>query len=70
MKEALINLLKVKSLMTIAVMVVFVVLALSNKIDEALTASVITAVITYYFTKNETSNSESLITEKESENND
>lgn len=70
MKEALINLLKVKSLMTIAVMIVFVVSALSNKIDEALTASVITAVITYYFTKNETSNSESLITEKESENND
>mgnify|MGYP001625515560 CR=1 FL=1 len=70
MKEALINLLKVKSLMTIAVMIVFVVLALSNKIDEALTASVITAVITYYFTKNETSNSESLIAEKESEKND
>lgn len=64
MKDALINLLKVKSLMTIAVMVVFVVLALSNKIDEALTASVITAVITYYFTKNETNNSESLITEE------
>ena len=63
MKEALINLLKVKSLMTIAVMIVFVVLALSNKIDEALTASVITAVITYYFTKNEV-NSESLIAEK------
>ena len=70
MKEALINLLKVKSLMTIAVMIVFVVLALSRKIDEALTASVITAVITYYFTKKDTSNSESLIAEKESENND
>ncbi len=70
MKEALINLLKVKSLMTIAVMIVFVVLALSSKIDEALTASVITAVITYYFTKKDTSNSESLIAEKESENND
>ena len=66
MKEALINLLKVKSLMTIAVMIVFVASALSSKIDEALTASVITAVITYYFTKNEV-NSESLITEKENE---
>ena len=66
MKEALINLLKVKSLMTIAVMVVFVILALSNKVNESLTASVITAVITYYFTKKDTSN-ESLITEKESE---
>lgn len=66
MKEALINLLKVKSLMTIAVMVVFVILALSNKVNESLTASVITAVITYYFAKKDTSN-ESLITEKESE---
>lgn len=53
MKNALINLLKVKSLMTIAVMIVFVVLALSGKIDESLTASVITAIVTYYFTKKE-----------------
>ena len=56
MKEALktvLNLFKVKSLMTIAVMIVFVVLSLNDKIDPALTASVITAVITYYFTKTE-----------------
>ena len=53
MKEALISLLKVKSLMTIAVMIVFVVLSLMGKVDESLTASVITAVITYYFTKRE-----------------
>ena len=65
MKNALINLLKVKSLMTIAVMIVFVVLALSNKINESLTASVITAVITYYFAKKDTSN-ELSETEKES----
>ena len=51
--KALINLLKVKSLMTIAVMLVFVVLSLNDKIDPALTASVIAAVITYYFTKAE-----------------
>ena len=51
--KALNNLLKVKSLMTIAVMLVFVVLSLNDKIDPALTASVITAVITYYFTKAE-----------------
>ena len=51
MKNALINLLKVKSLMTIAVMIVFVVLSLKGEIDSAMTASVITAVITYYFTK-------------------
>ena len=50
--KAIINLLKVKSLMTIAVMVVFVILAITLQLDEALTASVITAVITYYFTKN------------------
>ena len=53
MKNALINLLKVKSLMTIAVMVVFTVLALKEIMSEELVASVITAVITYYFTKKE-----------------
>ena len=53
MKQALINLLKVKSLMTIGIMIVFVVLALTNKMSEELVASVITAVITYYFTKKE-----------------
>lgn len=51
MKQALINLLKVKSLMTIGIMVVFVVLALSHNMSDELIASVITAVITYYFTK-------------------
>lgn len=51
--EALIKLLKVKSIMTLAVMLVFVVLSLKLQLDEALTASVITAVITYYFTKND-----------------
>ena len=54
MKEAITNLLKVKSLMTIAVMVVFVILSLNGKLEPTLTASVITAVITYYFTKKET----------------
>ena len=53
MKEAIINLLKVKSLMTIAVMVVFVVLSLNGTLEPTLTASVISAVITYYFTKKE-----------------
>ena len=51
MKDAIINLLKVKSLMTIAVMVVFVILSLQEKLEPTLTASVISAVITYYFTK-------------------
>lgn len=47
------NLFKIKSLMTIAVMIVFVILALNNNMSQELIASVITAVITYYFTKNE-----------------
>lgn len=47
------NLFKIKSLMTIAVMTVFVVLALKNNMSQELIASVITAVITYYFTKPE-----------------
>ena len=51
MKDAFTNLLKVKSLMTIAVMVVFVILSLKGKLEPTLTASVITPVITYYFTK-------------------
>lgn len=53
MKQAFINLLKVKSLMTMAVMIVFVILALKGDMSDELTASVITAVITYYFTKKE-----------------
>lgn len=53
MKEAIINLLKIKSIMTIGVMVVFIKLALSDRLDPALIASVITAIITFYFTKKE-----------------
>ena len=56
MKNAIINLLKVKSIMTLAVMVVFVILSLEEKLDPAVTTSVITAVITYYFTKQENKN--------------
>ena len=46
-------LLKVKSLMTISVMTVFVYLSLTGQMSSELTSSVITAVITYYFTKKE-----------------
>ena len=53
MKDAIVNLLKVKSLMTIAVMTVFVILSLKGKLEPTLTASVISAIITYYFTKKE-----------------
>ena len=45
------NLFKIKSLMTISVMIVFVILSLSGNMSDDLIASVITAVITYYFTK-------------------
>ena len=54
MKQELINLLKVKSLMTICVMIVFTILSLKAKIPNELIASVITAVTTYYFTKKDT----------------
>ena len=56
MKEAIINLLKVKSLMTICIMIVFVILSLNDKLDPALIASVISAVITFYFAKKEDKN--------------
>lgn len=58
MKNAFINLLKVKSIMTIAVMTVFVILSLKGKLEPTLTASVITSVITYYFTKKDNDGSD------------
>lgn len=51
--KKLVELLKVKSLITLSVMAVFCILALKSKIPTELTASVITAVVTYYFTKKE-----------------
>ena len=51
--KAITNLFKVKSLMTIAIMIVIVDLALTHYMSDELVASVITAVITYYFTKKE-----------------
>lgn len=47
------KLLKVKSIMTLAVMAVFVYQSVTGQMSSELTSSVITAVITYYFTKNE-----------------
>lgn len=49
--DKLTDLLKVKSLWSLCAMGVFVALSLSNKIDTAVTSSVISAIITYYFTK-------------------
>ncbi len=51
MKQALLNLLKVKSIMTLCVMAVFTYLSVAEKLDTAVVASTITAVVTYYFTK-------------------
>ena len=51
--KQLIELLKVKSLMTIIVMFVLAYLSLTNQVSSELTSSVITAVITYYFTRKE-----------------
>ena len=53
MKE-LKELLKVKSLMTITVMSVFAYLSVTGQVSSELTSSVITAVITYYFTRKDT----------------
>lgn len=46
-------LLKVKSLMTLTVMVVFAYMAVTKQLPTEVTASTITAVTTYYFTKKE-----------------
>lgn len=44
-------LLKIKSLFSISVMIVFVYLSLSGQMPIELTASIIMTVITYYFNK-------------------
>lgn len=51
MKKAIINLLKVRSLMTLSVLIVFVSLSLQGRMSEELVAFVISAVITYYFNR-------------------
>lgn len=53
MMKELKALLKVKSLMTICVMGVFTYMAVTRQLPTEITASTITAVITYYFTKKE-----------------
>lgn len=51
MKKILTNIFKIKSMMTICVMIVFAILALNGRMPIEVTASIITAVTTYYFTK-------------------
>lgn len=47
------DLLKVKSIITLCIMGVYVYLSVIGKLDEAVVSSVITVVITYYFMKDE-----------------
>lgn len=47
----LLELLKVKSLITLIVFIVFAILSLNGTLDQAMVMTVITAVATYYFTK-------------------
>jgi hypothetical protein len=51
--KAMINLLKVRSLMTLSVLIVFVTLSLQGRMSEEQTAFVIGAVITYYFNRSD-----------------
>lgn len=51
MKQALINLLKVKTLITIAITIVFCYLAITEKMPIETTTMVIGMVFTYYFNK-------------------
>lgn len=51
MKNALINLLKVKTLITLAITIVFCYLAIIGKLPVETTTMVIGMVFTYYFNK-------------------
>lgn len=58
MKQALINLLKVKTIITLAITVVFVYLAVTSKLPIETTTMVIGMVFTYYFNKKDNSKTE------------
>lgn len=51
MKNALINLLKVKTIITLAITAVFVYLSIAGKLPIETTTMVIGMVFTYYFNK-------------------
>lgn len=51
MKKALINLLKVKSLLSITGMIVFIILSLNGRLDDALIATILTMIFQSFFTK-------------------
>ena len=50
---ALVELLKVKSIITIVMILTACYLALTDKVDVAVFVGMVTSVITYYFTKKE-----------------
>ena len=52
-KEALINLLKVKSIWSLVAGAMFIYLTVTHSIDGEVALTIITAIVTYYFTKNE-----------------
>jgi len=54
LKEKVIELLKVKSIITILVFIVFCYLAVAGKIDAQQFMLVLSMVATYYFSKKET----------------
>ena len=56
--DALVNLLKVKSIITLAIMFVFCYLALKSYVTAENFLPVLTMVVTYYFTKREDSKNE------------
>jgi hypothetical protein len=51
MKEALISLLEVRKLISLAITILFIVLAVTGQIDSKLVEYVTTSVIAYYFAK-------------------
>lgn len=57
-KEALINLLKVKSLWSLMAGAMFIFLTVTGGISGEIALSIITAIVTYYFTKGEEKNAD------------
>ena len=49
--NVLINLLKLKTIITLAVLILFIILALKEKLPIETTTMIIGIVFTYYFTK-------------------
>ena len=47
------NLLKIKSIVTLVCMGVFVYMSVTNQLQSEVVAGIISSVITYYFTKRE-----------------